>query len=628
MKKLLCLWLLLLLPVTASALTRVNGKADVGGQSFVSPTLAPYKATRVCPGAQVTLYYTGTTNKPPTFNSNGSTRANPTTADSNGDWFFYVDGGTFDALVEGCGFTRTIPVISGSASAIASVNVLDYGADSTGATDSTSAINSALSVALSSGRPLYFPSGTYSVTSATSPIFLVTKPIRIYGDGKTFSYVKATAGTATNVDIFEYDPDSNAYTDYITIDNLRIGGTTGSARRGIFFDGTGSGEFIRKYLIHRVWIDSLGGDGIYIDATNSGGGLGIFTGIIDDVWIQAYGAGINSCIKGVNLYDSNVVRNSSLTGTGYSVYVDFYSAGGAGMYTFDNNNCTASSGAYFGSGIVKLVVKNNYFEQLAAFTGSDTAMVDIDGAVGFNYVAPSINKNLFVVKTGYVADALRLNRVSEAIVHDNSFTHVSGRSGIVLTSNADRTFITPQNRFTGAGTAITNSSTSMLGGTITLAAPNSTSSAVANTTTPTVFDKTITIPGGLLLPGDWIELSAQGIHSTTGTPTFKIEFMIGGFVFGQNTITTASGASNLIWSGHSKAVVQSIGASGNFRFGGGYFGLSGASSGVLTGQLLTGINTNNPITCQVRITWNAADPANTTVMQSFNAVIHRGGMSP
>lgn len=61
----------------------------------------------------------------------------------------------------------------------APVNVLDYGADSTGSADSTTAISSAVAT----GSPIYFPAGTYKITSEIS---LNSNQV-IYGDGQGVS---------------------------------------------------------------------------------------------------------------------------------------------------------------------------------------------------------------------------------------------------------------------------------------------------------------------------------------------------------------------------------------------------------------------------------------------------------
>lgn len=65
-------------------------------------------------------------------------------------------------------------------------NVLDFGADSTGTIDSTSAIQAAYD---SGAKSVYFPSGTYLVKQCT-----ITSAIEIYGDGQS-TIIKVPDGT-------------------------------------------------------------------------------------------------------------------------------------------------------------------------------------------------------------------------------------------------------------------------------------------------------------------------------------------------------------------------------------------------------------------------------------------------
>jgi putative cofactor-binding repeat protein len=61
-------------------------------------------------------------------------------------------------------------------------NVLDYGADSTGATDSTAAINSAITAAnAAGGGEVYFPSGLYLIGTTTHVVLLSN--VTLTGDG-------------------------------------------------------------------------------------------------------------------------------------------------------------------------------------------------------------------------------------------------------------------------------------------------------------------------------------------------------------------------------------------------------------------------------------------------------------
>lgn len=72
------------------------------------------------------------------------------------------------------------------------VNVLDYGADSTGVTDCASAVQAAVTAA--AGRPVYFPAGTYKIgtTIDCSPVAYDSSsfgaPAKIIGDGQLKTY--------------------------------------------------------------------------------------------------------------------------------------------------------------------------------------------------------------------------------------------------------------------------------------------------------------------------------------------------------------------------------------------------------------------------------------------------------
>lgn len=85
------------------------------------------------------------------------------------------------------------------------VNVLDYGADNTGTTDTTAAIQDAIDAA--AGRTVYFPAGTYIVTSTLSYQGATTQGafipgIRIVGDGmlKTIFDNRVANGPMIDID--------------------------------------------------------------------------------------------------------------------------------------------------------------------------------------------------------------------------------------------------------------------------------------------------------------------------------------------------------------------------------------------------------------------------------------------
>ena len=80
------------------------------------------------------------------------------------------------------------------------INVLDYGVDSTGATDSTAGLQAAITAAAAANKSVYVPAGTYKYTTLT-----IAASITMYGDGES-SRLYATNTTANNITVTTTDP--------------------------------------------------------------------------------------------------------------------------------------------------------------------------------------------------------------------------------------------------------------------------------------------------------------------------------------------------------------------------------------------------------------------------------------
>jgi hypothetical protein len=117
------------------------------------------------------------------------------------------------------------------------VNVLDFGADPTGAADSTSAINAALAFSVATGKPgvVTIPSGTYKCTSS---ITVDVSMVRLVGQYATLSFATAASSivaiqvtSSTSSTIFNQAPSG--------IEGLvLVGPNTGSASVAINFNAT------------------------------------------------------------------------------------------------------------------------------------------------------------------------------------------------------------------------------------------------------------------------------------------------------------------------------------------------------------------------------------------------------
>jgi Pectate lyase superfamily protein len=69
--------------------------------------------------------------------------------------------------------------------------VADYGADKTGATDTTAQIQNAINAMPAGGGTLYFPTGTYQVSATIT----IDKPVRVLGSGRNISVIATNHAT-------------------------------------------------------------------------------------------------------------------------------------------------------------------------------------------------------------------------------------------------------------------------------------------------------------------------------------------------------------------------------------------------------------------------------------------------
>lgn len=286
---LLLLTLLLIAPTTM-AFTRINLRADLGANTFITSVSGTNaKALRVCPGAELTLYLAGTTTKPSTYaTSTGTSKANPTTANSLGEEYFFVADGTYDYRVVGCGMDRTIRglVVAGGA---VGYSVTGYGAVCDGVTDDAVALTAAFadfeSAVIAGGRPkLITPSGKGCASSVpldiiptasqTFDIDMQGPLIDISGSQSATFLLIGPTGTAKNIQrgIF------NIWVERSTQSDWSDAGNTGvhlrnfshssinirSVRhftRGVLLEGSGFGGFAEN----EIYIGRLGNNRYGLD---------------------------------------------------------------------------------------------------------------------------------------------------------------------------------------------------------------------------------------------------------------------------------------------------------------------------------------------------------------------------
>jgi hypothetical protein len=157
--------------------------------------------------------------------------------------------------------TEVAPVVQAGITKKAAINLISpivsvkqYGATGDGVTDDTAAIQAAMTAA----DAVYFPPGTYKVTS---PITLKTNNA-VLGAGA--SSVIVYSGTATSQGaLYANSGSASAYIDNLVVQNIKVLGTVASAGFSEFvhlisFSG------VRNCLIDNCEIVGFRGDGIYI----------------------------------------------------------------------------------------------------------------------------------------------------------------------------------------------------------------------------------------------------------------------------------------------------------------------------------------------------------------------------
>jgi len=150
------------------------------------------------------------------------------------------------------------------------ISVKDYGATGDGTTDDTAAIQAAVN-ATSIGGNLYFPPGTYKLTSAVT----INKPITVLGNGP------GSAFNSLGSYVIQTNTAANAFTLVATLANYAFSqyGIVGVNFENICIQGPSTSSYAAK--------------GIGVDTTVNGGEFHIRENSFTNVIIKHFTAGIN-----------------------------------------------------------------------------------------------------------------------------------------------------------------------------------------------------------------------------------------------------------------------------------------------------------------------------------------------
>ena len=215
-----------------------------------------------------------------------------------------------------------------------SISVLSYGADPTGQTDSTTAIQNAINAGSAAGKAVYIPPGNYTVTA-----HLIVNNVTLTGAGEWYSVLGGNGvGVFGN---FAPDPSTNVH-----LSNFAIYGQVNA--RVDSEDFMGIGGSLQDSTISDVWIQHVQA-GIWM--------TGPFTNLkISDVRIQ------DTVADGIN-FDGGVT-DSSVTNT----YIRNTGDDGIALWS---NGVADSNDIISNDTVVLPILANNF----AIYGGSDNSIV-------------------------------------------------------------------------------------------------------------------------------------------------------------------------------------------------------------------------------------------------------------
>jgi hypothetical protein len=219
----------------------------------------------------------------------------------------------------------------------ATVNVLDYGADKTGVTDSTAAIQAAINAANSAGGGcVYFPSGVYTI--GTTTYLTLQSNVSLMGDGPS-SQLKLADNT----------PISPSLAALVAINETNI------LIENLYFDGNRANQALlvglfrvqncSKVLIRGNWLVDCNNVGVYFTNTCS------FCAANGNIIIDCNGTNLKIGTDCADMMiDGNLMYDTGAFATHYDGFI-MSRFGVNRRLTFSNNVISSPAGGTIGMGV-------------------------------------------------------------------------------------------------------------------------------------------------------------------------------------------------------------------------------------------------------------------------------------
>jgi hypothetical protein len=340
-------------------------------------------------------------------------------------------------------FTTATPMYAGApASDIHLFDVKNYGAVGDGATNDRAAIQSAIDAAEVDGGTVYFPAGVYYLDGDGSELLLIEKQIRLLGDG--YRSILAVAGTVPNTtDVIRINPTDFAYLygiNGITITAAKFTDPLNPpARHAINIDIQEGNEvyYFAKFNMENCFIGIFGDYSIKL--TNPYNIDGFFTSVFQNNVING---GMDLDRAGDTL---NIIGNQI---TGPRTGVKLSMVPGASHVTISHNNITSHGGAIHLTSGSQVKILYNQIEQIWSYTGTEDAMISINGSQITEIIGNNMNGFGSINKPGTVkvANNIRVHGANKTRIHSNYLSAGTG-ANIVLDPEARNTEIGSSNIF-------------------------------------------------------------------------------------------------------------------------------------------------------------------------------------
>jgi hypothetical protein len=308
------------------------------------------------------------------------------------------------------------------------VSVKDFGATGDGTTDDTAAIQAAINATVNGGM-LLLPVGTYLVSDTLT--FTANIVFQGQGEGSVI-LVASTMPITDPVLLMEPTTLVPAEAEFSKFAEFDISVQSGTPA-GYAIHISAQYVNIAAMTIDRVRIARTGNTSIFADGANTASILTI------------QNCSIANGISIPNAGDTVRILNNGIGGTtAFGLDINFIS--GALLLLFMGNLCTAKFGIHIGAPALFSVISNNEFETFSTFVGSNNAFLDLDGSSTLGQVSDFvISQNSFNIVNGITANAIRVNYASGTSIINNRFFNgivgVANTKSILLTANADKTFI-------------------------------------------------------------------------------------------------------------------------------------------------------------------------------------------